>query len=166
MTAAANHLLRPDEGAQVRLGGLGVRHMIDAARSGGTFTLVEHPLEPRSLGAPVDTHTHEEEYSYVLEGTIGVQIGDEVLEATAGDLVFKPRGVPHAFWNATDDPARLLEVISPGGFERYFDEAVELFPADGPPDFEALAAAWDRYGLDMDLGSAPALIERYGLRGG
>ena len=160
---ASSHILGPRDGAYVELGGLGVRHMIDAARSGGSFALVEHPLAPRSLGSPVHTHTHEDEYSYVLEGTIGVQIGDEVLEAAAGDLVFKPRGVPHAFWNASDEPARLLEIISPAGFERYFDETAQLFPPDGPPDFDGLAAAWERYGLDMDIGTAPALSERYGL---
>jgi quercetin dioxygenase-like cupin family protein len=52
----------------------------------------------------------------VLEGEIGVQVGDEVSGARAGDLVFKPRGDPHAFWNAGDAPARALEIISPAGF--------------------------------------------------
>ena len=66
------------------------------------------------------THRNEDEYSYVLEGRLGVQLGDEVLEAGPGELVFKPRGVPHAFWNAGDEPLRLLELISPAGFENYF----------------------------------------------
>ena len=99
---------------------LGVRFMIEGATTGGAFSLVEHPLPPRALGAPVHTHRNEDEYSYVLEGRIGVQLGDEVLEAGPGDLVFKPRGIAHAFWNAGDEPARLLEMISPAGFENYF----------------------------------------------
>jgi quercetin dioxygenase-like cupin family protein len=86
-------VLSPNEGERVQFGGLGVRFMIESARSGGTFALVEHPIEPRALAAPMHTHQHEDEYTYVLEGEIGVQVGDEVRVA----LVFRPRGVPHAF---------------------------------------------------------------------
>jgi quercetin dioxygenase-like cupin family protein len=115
MTGAgsARIVLSPDEAERVHLGGLGVRFMIEGAQSGGTFALVEHPIEPRVLAAPMHTHEREDEYTYVLEGEIGVQVGDEVRVARPGDLVFKPRGVPHAFWNAGDTPARALEIISP-----------------------------------------------------
>ena len=108
---------------------------------------------------------HEEEYTYVLEGEVGVQICEEVLVARPGDLVFKPRGVPHAFWNATDEPARALETISPAGFERYFAELTPLFPPanQGPLDEEAVGAVRDKYGLEMDMGSIPVLAERHGL---
>jgi hypothetical protein len=84
--------------------------------------------------------------------------------ATAGDLVVKPRGIPHAFWNRTDAPARLLEIISPGGFERYFAELAPLLPPRVPvPDFEALGALQARYGLQMDMESAATIAEREGL---
>src|SRR5918998_1081798 len=78
------------------------------------------------LGAPVHTHSREDEYSYVLEGAIGVQVGDEDFYLREGDLVLKPRGVPHAFWNPTNRPARILEMISPAGFENYFRELAPL----------------------------------------
>lgn len=117
MQAAARYVLGPNEGEVVHLLALGVRFMIDGETSGGTFSLVEHPLPPRSLGAPVHTHRNEDEYSYVLEGHVGVQLGAEVLEAGPGQLLFKPRGLAHAFWNAVDEPARFLELISPAGFE-------------------------------------------------
>jgi mannose-6-phosphate isomerase-like protein (cupin superfamily) len=115
-------VLRPTEGESVELPGLGVRFMIDGEESGGGFSLVEHPIPPRTLAAPLHRHTNEDEYSYVLEGRVGMQLGDETLEAGPGDLVFKPRGQWHTFWNPGDEPARLLEIISPGGFERYFAE--------------------------------------------
>lgn len=120
-------VLSPNEGERVQFGGLGVRFMIGEEETGGNFALVEHPIEPRALAAPMHTHTHEDEYTYVLEGEIGVQVGDEVLIGRPGDLVFKPRGVPHAFWNAGEEPARALEIISPAGFEQYFAEAAALF---------------------------------------
>ena len=141
---------------------MGVRFMVDPERGGG-FSLVEHPIAPRSLAAPLHTHTHEDEYSYVLEGQVGVQVGDEVTVAGPGDLVFKPRGVAHAFWNAGDAPARLLEIISPAAFSKYFEELEPLFAGPEGPDFEGIAALQARYGLTMDFESIEPLIEREGL---
>jgi mannose-6-phosphate isomerase-like protein (cupin superfamily) len=127
------------------------------------FSLVEHPIAARTLGAPVHTHRREDEYSYVLEGRIGVELGGQTLEAAVGSLVRKPRGVPHAFWNPTDAPARILELIVPGGFERYFAELGELLARPGPPDLAALAGVAARYELDMDPTSIPRLAATHGL---
>ena len=164
----ARIVLSPDEGERVQFGGLGVRFMIEGAQTGDNFALVEHPIEPRALAAPMHTHQHEDEYTYVLEGEIGFQIGEEVRVARPGDLVFKPRGVPHAFWNAGDVLARGLEIISPAGFERYFAEIAALLPPAhaGPPDERALGAVMARYGLEMDMSSIPVLVERHGLVSG
>ena len=169
MTEAVNPqeciLLSPNEDETVWLRKLGIRFMIGGEQTEGNFSLVEHPIKPRALAAPMHTHRHEDEYTYVLEGEIGVQIGEEVRVARPGDLIFKPRGVPHAFWNATDTLARALEIISPAGFERYFAELAPLFPPanQGPLDGEAVGAVRSKYGLEMDLGSIPVLAERYGL---
>jgi mannose-6-phosphate isomerase-like protein (cupin superfamily) len=153
------------EGDSVDLGGLGVRFMIDGGTAGGGFALVEHPMAPRTLAAPLHRHANEDEYSYVLEGRVGVQLGDETLEVGPGELVFKPRSQWHAFWNPGDEPARLLEIISPAGFERYFADIAPLLPPNRPePDFPALAAVQERYGLEMDVDSVGPLMERHGLR--
>lgn len=157
LTLAAN------EGEMVWLMALGVRFMIRGAQTDGHFALVEHPLAPHALGAPLHTHVAEDEYSYILEGEIGVQIGDEDQIAGPGTLVFKPRGIPHAFWNAGDTPARLLEIISPAGFERYFAEAAAVFAGDGPPDFDKVNAIAARYQLSLDFGSVPLLVQKHGL---
>lgn len=139
--------------------------MIDGEMTGGRFSLVEHPLPPRALGAPLHTHRNEDEYSYVLEGRFGMRLGDDVFEAGPGDLVFKARSVAHTFWNAGDEPGRLLELISPAGFERYFREMAVLF-ATLDRDDVAIAEARGRYGLEMDVASVPVLSQRYGLRPG
>jgi quercetin dioxygenase-like cupin family protein len=167
-SSRARIVLSPEEGEMVWLGGLGVRFMIDGKETGETFALVEHPIEPRVLAAPMHTHQYEDEYTYVLEGEVGVQVGDEVRVARPGDLVFKPRHVPHAFWNAGDAPARALEIISPAGFERYFAEIAALLPPAhvDPPDEQALGAVMARYGLEMDMSSIPLLVERYALVSG
>src|SRR4051794_16491821 len=161
-TSAQIKVLGPDEGAYAQVGAMGVRFMVDA-ETGGGFSMVEHPIPPRALAAPLHTHTHEDEYSYVLEGDVGVQIGDEVAVAHVGDLVFKPRGVQHAFWNAGDAPARVLEIISPAPFVRYFEEIEPLMMGPDGPDFAAIAELQARYGLSMDPAQIEPLIEREGL---
>jgi mannose-6-phosphate isomerase-like protein (cupin superfamily) len=113
-------LVGPADGEAVDLVTLGARFMVWSEESGGGFALVEHPIPPRSLCAPMHRHSREDEYSYVLEGRMGAQLGDDVVFADAGDLVFKPRGQWHTFWNAGDGPCRILEIISPGGFEHFF----------------------------------------------
>ena len=159
-------VLSPNEGERVQFGGLGVRFMIEGEQTGGTFALVEHPIEPRALAAPMHTHRHEDEYTYVLEGEIGVQVGEEVRVAQPGDLVFKPRGLPHAFWNAGDTLGRALEIISPAGFERYFDEIAPLLPpnVEGEPDYSRFVEIAERYGLDYDAESEARLAAEHGLQ--
>ena len=160
---STQYIVGPSEGEQVRLLALGVRFLIDGATTGGRFSLVEHPLPPRALGAPMHTHRNEDEYSFVLEGRMGLQLGEEVLEAGPGDLVFKPRSIPHTFWNAGDEPLRILELISPAGFENYFRELAPALAEHGPGS-PAVAAVRERYDLDLDPQSVPILAERHGLR--
>jgi mannose-6-phosphate isomerase-like protein (cupin superfamily) len=154
-------IVGPQAGKAGHLGGIGVRFIAWAAETGGGFSLVEHPMAPRALAAPLHRHTHEDEYSYVLEGRMGADLGGEVVHAGPGDLVFKPRGQWHTFWNAGDEPCRILEIISPGGFERYFEELVDLRARPTP---EAVAEIAARYGLEFDMASVPVLCERHGLR--
>jgi glyoxylate utilization-related uncharacterized protein len=120
-------------------------------------------MSSRALGAPLHRHAHEDEYSYVLQGRVGALLGDHVLEAGPGDLIFKPRNQWHTFWNASDEPARILEIISPAGFERYFAELVALGGSRAaPPD--ALRALGKRYSLEVDPQSIPSLLQRFELR--
>src|SRR5918993_419406 len=116
----------PRDGIAGFLGTIGVRFMIDGQETGQRFSLVEHPMSARALAAPLHKHTREDEYSFVLEGQVGALLGDEVVVGKPGDLIFKPRNQWHTFWNAGDQPARILEIISPAGFERYFAELVAL----------------------------------------
>jgi mannose-6-phosphate isomerase-like protein (cupin superfamily) len=159
----AARTLGPRDGRAGFLGTIGVRFMIEADTTDGRLSLVEHPMSPRALAAPLHRHTREDEYSYVVEGTMGALLGDQVLLARAGDLVFKPRGEWHTFWNAGDEPCRILEIISPAGFEGFFADLVELggvINAD-PAVFGGLC---ERYGLEMDPSSVPDLVQRFGLR--
>src|SRR5215212_6192895 len=83
--------LGPTEGGSVDLGAIGARFMAWTEETGGSFSLVEHPMPPRALAAPLHLHTREDEYSYVVEGRMGARLGDDVVHADVGDFVFKPR---------------------------------------------------------------------------
>jgi mannose-6-phosphate isomerase-like protein (cupin superfamily) len=145
------------------LPGLKNRYLIDSAATDGRFALIEHRIPPRTLAAPTHTHEREDEYSYVLSGRMGAQIGDEVVDAGPGELVVKPRGIPHAFWNAGDEETVLLELISPGAFGEYFADLAPHLNGEGPPDFEKLAEIQQRYALTMDFESIGRLVEEHGL---
>jgi mannose-6-phosphate isomerase-like protein (cupin superfamily) len=143
-------------------GGVEAVFRIAGPVTGGRLSVVEHPMAPGSLIEP-HTHHREDEYSYVLSGTLGMLLGDREFEATPGMMVVKPSGVPHAAWNSGPEPARFLEIISPAGFERFFTEVAELFSGDTDPEadeFERLAAA---YGLSFHMELVNDLIERHGL---
>ena len=163
METTAAKRVRPRDGKAGFLGTIGVRFMIDGAEAGERFSLVEHPMSARALAAPLHRHTREDEYSYVLEGRVGALLGDEVLVGSPGDLIFKPRNQWHTFWNAGDEPARILEIISPAGFERFFEELVDLGGITrAEPD--TLADLCARHELEMDPDSVPGLLERFELR--
>jgi mannose-6-phosphate isomerase-like protein (cupin superfamily) len=163
MSSDSQYLVTPSDRTPLLQGPLGAILMLSGDRTAGRLSLLEHPLAPRALGSPIHTHRDEDEYSVVLEGTVGAQIADQIIEAGRGAVLVKPRGVPHAFWNPSDEPARLLEIISPAGFERYFAGLAEIMSSPGPPDAERLAALADRFGLDVDLASIPRLAAAHGL---
>jgi mannose-6-phosphate isomerase-like protein (cupin superfamily) len=162
-TAVGVKIVGPKDAKEGFLGSIGVRFMIDGAESGERFSLVEHPMSARALAAPLHLHTREDEYSFVLEGRMGALLGDDVVEAGPGDLVFKPRNQWHTFWNAGDEPCRILEIISPAGFERFFQELSDLGGAL-KADPEKLAELSARYGQEMRPETVPELLERFGLR--
>jgi mannose-6-phosphate isomerase-like protein (cupin superfamily) len=162
-TAAGAKIVGPRGAEEGFLGSIGVRFLIDGSEADERFSLVEHPMSPRALAAPLHRHTREDEYSYVLEGRMGALLGDEVVEAGPGELVFKPRDQWHTFWNAGDEPCRILEIISPAGFEDFFHELSDMGGVTQVDD-ETLAELNERYGLEMRPETVPGLIERFGLR--
>jgi quercetin dioxygenase-like cupin family protein len=165
MAKAASRLVavEPGAGELVDLGGLGVHFKVRGAETGGSIAVVEHPMEARRL-VPPHTHTKEDELSYVIEGTVGARIGDEIALIEAGGYVFKPRGVQHTFWNPTDKPARLLEMIVPAGFDEYFAEIARFIGSGGVPGSPEHQALSTPYGLELSGDWIPELKSRYGLK--
>ena len=122
------------------------------------FAVVHHPMASYALAAPLHRHHNEDEYSYVIRGTLGALLGEEVVTAEAGTWVSKPRGQWHSFWNAGDTLCEIIEVISPAGFENYFREVAASWG-----DLKRFQEINEKYSLDMNFDSVPRLCERFGL---
>ena len=145
----------------VSLGGLDVVFRVTGEETNGALAVVEHPIEPGVL-VPPHVHEREDELTYVIEGEIGARIGEQERPSLRpGQYLWKPRGVPHAFWNASAAPARILDAIIPAGFERFFDELATLL-ARGAGDDE-IDEAGRRYGHVIVPEWIPELEERYGV---
>ncbi len=133
------------------------RFLVDSSDYGGRMAVVEHLLAPHSIAAPMHRHSKEDEFSFILEGRVWARLGEDEHVAEVGDLVFKPRGEWHTFWNASDQPARLLELITPGGLE-------ELFRlVDTAPDDADLGEQIAPYAVDADMDATVPIMERYDL---
>jgi quercetin dioxygenase-like cupin family protein len=156
-------VVQPGEGLSGGLApGIGVQFKISSEATGGALSIVEHPFEVGAL-VPPHVHTLEDEISIVLEGAIGFRSNNEEVVLAPGGYIVKPRGEVHAMWNAGSTPARMIELITPGGFERFFGELTTL-TAGGPPDPDEVGALAGRYGLPFAQPDwLPDVIARYGL---
>lgn len=154
-------VLAASDGSILRsVGHVSNRFMIDGTETSGRLAVLQHLFEPRALAAPMHRHHDEDEYTYVLTGRIGAVLGDEEVFGGPGDLIFKPRGQWHTFWNAGDEPAKVLEIISPAGLEELFRSFADLTASPGPESLASMAA---RYHCDLDFPGTMPVVQRHGL---
>jgi quercetin dioxygenase-like cupin family protein len=140
-------VVRPGEGRSGNLGSITVDFKLSGSDTGGALAVVEHGFPPGAL-VPPHVHTLEDEFSIVTEGQIGFRSGDREAVLGPGGYLTKPRGEAHAMWNAGSEPARMIELISPAGFEQFFAAVVDMVESDDvDPDRGAELAA--RYGLSF-----------------
>lgn len=158
-------IVEPAGGASLDLGGMAAHLKVLGDQTRGGLSVMEHPMDPGRM-IPPHLHRRQDELSYVLEGTFGMRVGDEVGVAGPGSYFLKPRGVPHTFWNPGPAPARLIEIMWPGGYERFLEGVVELArTVTDPAQLQArLGELAGRHDVEMVPEWIPQLKERYGLR--
>ena len=154
----------PGEGLRAPLGSVGTVHKVPGVATEGRLAIVEHMLAPRHLAAPMHRHSREDELSIVLSGQLGVKLGDDVIVASTGSYVLKPRGQWHAYWNAGDSELRFIELLVPAGVEGYFERLSRLFATIDAPLADDVKTLADEYGLQIDFQSVAVLCQQFGLR--
>jgi quercetin dioxygenase-like cupin family protein len=130
-------------GERVRFGEVEVLIRVAGDATGGAFMLME---ERSPLDTPLHRHEHEDEVFYALEGEHVIRVGDEEHRIAPGDLVFAPRGIPHAQRRVIPRTGSVLILVSPAGLEGFFRElaAADRAGVLGP---DAYARASQRYGI-------------------
>ncbi|WP_405590179.1 cupin domain-containing protein [Streptomyces sp. NBC_01190] len=166
------NVVLPGKGEEVAIPGFGATYKLHAGDTGGEVAIVEHPFAVGFISAP-HKHAGEDEHSFVLEGEIGFRSDDSEVVLGPGSYITKPRGQMHAMWNAGDVPGRIIEIITPGGFEDYFRQLGELLVDGKKPeptagslhDTDEFTALATRFGLTYgEPDWLDDVINRYGLR--
>lgn len=153
----------PSSHRTLTLYGVEFTYDLVADDTGGALAALEVVIAPRKLVKP-HQHSKEDEFTIVLSGRVGARIGSTYFEqVNARSSLVKPRGIPHAMWNVTDEPARIVEIMMPGGLERYFEELAPILREKGPEWTERYYALAERYGLTILDDWSNELQERYGI---
>jgi quercetin dioxygenase-like cupin family protein len=135
--------------------------------TGGRFGLLEASIPP-GAGPPPHVHSAEDESFYLLAGGLQISAGTETFLAQAGDFVFLPRNTLHCFTNPGAGAARTLILITPGGFERFFDEvgsparSGDQAPPPTAGELARLAEVLPRYGARIQVPGLPTTAHQSG----
>lgn len=155
-------------------GNVDIRTIVRSNPTGMQFSNVEIAVAPMHMGVPPHVHKELDELMYVLEGTATILIGDEIYEVEAGGWNFRPHGIVHSFWNASERPLRCIDCYFNQNFEDFLEELFhQIIPdmvnrnltPDAPEIANRVDALHKKFGITMFADRAPALIEKYGLRG-
>jgi quercetin dioxygenase-like cupin family protein len=156
-------VVRAGDSHRISLYDVVFRYGIAADETDGAVSMLEVTIPPRTLVKP-HMHTLEDEYTLILDGTVGARLGDETVEEIpAGSWLVKPRSIPHAMWNVTDEPARILEVVAPGGIERYFEQIAPVLTQKGPGWTQRYYELAREYGLTILDDWSDELKAKYGI---
>ncbi len=129
--------------------------LVTGEQTGGAYFVME-ALVPPGGGPPPHIHRNEDETFYIVEGQCSIRLGDQTVNAAAGDFVNVPRGIVHCFRNEGTSTMRMVLTYSPSGIEKFFEETLEpaLDRRSGPPpNIQELAdrfvAAGPKYGIEF-----------------
>lgn len=140
-------ILGPEEGKSVLVPGHKIIHKISGEETGGAYSMAEVHLE--GDGPPQHIHKAEDESFYILEGEVNFLVGEKTFVAKAGSFVLVPKGMPHTFSRVGQQNAKFLVVYSPAGFEKFFDEAVDLDVTDTEAYVAKANALAEKYNMEV-----------------
>ena len=156
-------VVRPDAARKIQLYDVHFAYAVGATESDGRLAALVVTIPPKTLIKP-HVHTREDEFSFILEGTIGVRQGDATADdVPTGSWLIKPRTIPHAMWNVGETPARVLEIVSPGGIESYFEQIAPILREHGPDWTLRYNDLADAFGLTILNDWTDELKAKYGV---
>jgi mannose-6-phosphate isomerase-like protein (cupin superfamily) len=155
--------VRAESTTSVTLYGVRFNYIVRAVDTNGSVAIIETEIPPRTLVKP-HLHTREDEFSVILSGRLGVRLGDDEQEVEAGTYLVKPRGTPHAIWNPGPEPARLAEILVPGGFESYFEAVEPVLAQSGPEWTKRFNELAEQYGVEVLDDWVKDLEVRHGVK--
>ncbi|MRS60253.1 cupin domain-containing protein [Larkinella terrae] len=166
----------PPSPEPLKIGPSGVdgRIRVRSNQTNRQFSCAESVIGPKIMGPAPHVHKDLDEIMYVLEGTVSILVGDTVYQVEAGGWHLRPHGLVHTFWNATDKPARLIDMFFNQDFENFLEELHERLipdlikrgvPLTSKEATSKMDALNTRYGITMFHEQRQPLIEKYGLKG-
>jgi len=155
------YLVAPEAGERIWDGPIDTTVKVPTETTLGALSITEMAVAPGFM-VPPHTHRETDEWSYVLFGRIGARVGEDEFTAEPGSWILKPRGLMHTFWNAGPEPARIIELMTPGNLEHMFRRMADLAARDEMSD-ERLDALAVEFGTTIDMTWVPDLSARHGL---
>jgi quercetin dioxygenase-like cupin family protein len=140
-------VVRASGGTHLNVLGSGIEVVLHGRDTGGTMAVCIASGEPGN-GPPPHVHSREDETFHVLAGEIEGFVGDQTFQLSEGMTAFLPRGVPHTYRIAGKKPARFLVMLTPAGFEEFFEKVGAMTPAE-QQNIPAIIALGKKFGLDF-----------------
>lgn len=137
--------VEPDAGKTWNIFGLQIVGKILSDETNGEYAVIQSKTPPGG-GPPMHIHKNEDELFYILEGNYVFICGDSVVNASKGSLVHLPRGIAHSFKNVGDSTGIVINTITPGGFENFFEE-IDQLTKDSIPTKSKIEEVASKYNL-------------------
>jgi mannose-6-phosphate isomerase-like protein (cupin superfamily) len=153
-------MLKPAKGQTFKSGPIDTMFEVTSEMVGGRYCAVRQSIEPGQLFWP-HVHANEDQVIVVLKGALGVRVGAREWSAGSGEIVYRPKGEPHAIWNAGTTSTEFIEITSPGNFEQYFLAQAEVAASGDAEKRSQLLKTW---GISAVEGWEAELKAKYGLR--
>ena len=154
----------PMEGKKGKVGNMEIIFKLNSKDTANRLGIWESIIQPGELGAPPHYHKGTDEICRVLEGSVTILTGEEVIEVKAGGWHLRPRGVVHTFWNGGFTPAKTIDLCTPGGHEFYMQELATLFENNARPGMENLKKLEQKYDIHYRFDLLQGIMEKYKVR--
>lgn len=135
------------------------KKMLGSKENASGILFYETILAPRSPGAPPHIHENDEEFFYVVSGTLDAMSGEDVVRLEAGDFAALLPGTAHMFWNGSDEETKIIMAVAGGEFEEFFDTVGAELAAARPATFAdaqpIIVAHASKHGTYIDMSLMP-----------